>query len=488
MKNKKNMKEVLKSAFVGTLLAGMVAPHVLCAQDATAEKSSGKIMVQPVSGAVEKSINTNPEVQASWHAFMDVYEEQGVARGGYFPTLDATADIGREWRWRDGSRTEDFWRKGIRLEVRQMLFDGFYTNSQVCRLKRSSQARYFEFLQSLESAGLEGLRAYADVMRYRDLVDMAHQNYDYHQEIYEQISKRVQSGVGAKVNLEQIEGRLALASSNLMTEQSNLHDVSARYQRIVGELPPDHVEDFSVDITGLPSTVGEALPLAYQQNPSFLATLADIEASEQAVRVQQSKFYPRFDIRAYHDWSWDEDGIDVYEREAAVELLMTYNIFNGGSDLAAVKQYKMKKLRSMDIRERVRREVRQTLEIAYNDKSVLAYQVEYLDQHRENVAKVRVAYRDQFNIGKRTLLDLLDTENEYFQAQRAYTNAFYDLKIADARALAGMGRLLQSIGVVREDLPTQEDLELCAVPVAAVDSSSSGSELTQPVSAVPMDK
>ena len=58
----------------------------------------------------------------------------------------------------------------------------------------------------------------------------------------------------------------------------------------------------------------------------------------------------------------------------------------------------------------------------------------------------------------RTLLDLLDTENEYFQARRAYTSARYDLAIAEARTLAGMGRLLNTLEVARNDLPTPAEL------------------------------
>jgi adhesin transport system outer membrane protein len=56
------------------------------------------------------------------------------------------------------------------------------------------------------------------------------------------------------------------------------------------------------------------------------------------------------------------------------------------------------------------------------------------------------------------LLDLLDTENEYFEARRAYVNAVHDQVIAQARSLASMGQLLKTLGVVREDLPTVSDL------------------------------
>ncbi|ACF45830.1 type I secretion outer membrane protein, TolC family [Prosthecochloris aestuarii DSM 271] len=423
---------------------------------ATADKAGAVLTVNQV---VEKVINSNPEVQAKWHEFMAAYHEEAIPYGGYFPKLDVSAGIGREWVGGDDIDDDVYTRRGTRVQLTQMLFDGFYTCNQVCRLKYAGKARYFEFLDAMERVGLEGLRAYADVQRYQYLVLLAEQNYAYHTEIYDQIRNRVTGGVSTGVDMEQIEGRIALAQSNLITERANLHDVTARYQRIVGELPPDKLEEFEVPDAAVPATVDATLDDAFRKNPGFIASLMDIKSAEHAVKVQKSKFYPRFDLRAYHDWSWDKDGIDGYQREGVVEVVMNYNIFNGGSDAAAVRQYKQKLYRTMDLKEKACHDLRQTVEIAFNDRLTLKDQLEYLDQHRKRLDLVRVAYLDQFTIGRRTLLDLLDTENEYFQAQRAYMNGLFDKKIADARTLSGMGRLLNDMEVVRYDLPTMEDLD-----------------------------
>ena len=79
-----------------------------------------------------------------------------------------------------------------------------------------------------------------------------------------------------------------------------------------------------------------------------------------------------------------------------------------------------------------------------------------MDQHQLSIEKAQVAYQKQFDIGQRNLLDLLDTENELYQAKRSYVNAEYDLYIAQARTLAGMGKLVSTLGISRletADLP-----------------------------------
>ena len=93
-------------------------------------------------------------------------------------------------------------------------------------------------MEATEQTVLEAARAHYDVQRFRRLVQLAEDNYVQHRYAFLQIQSRVKAGVGRGVDLEQAGARLALAESNLATEQANLHDVTVRYQRIVGELPP----------------------------------------------------------------------------------------------------------------------------------------------------------------------------------------------------------------------------------------------------------
>ena len=184
---------------------------------------------------VQRAIATNPEVQAAWNGLRASGNDVGVARGNYLPSVDVAAGVGREDLEGDGrgSYDTDF----AELTLTQMIYDGFATRSEVERLDRAKLVRYYELLGASENVALEAARAYLDVSRYRELVGLAQDNYADHLRVFRQIEERALSGAGRGVDLQQISGRLALAESNLMTEASNLHDVTARYQRIVGELP-----------------------------------------------------------------------------------------------------------------------------------------------------------------------------------------------------------------------------------------------------------
>src|SRR3546814_190706 len=143
----------------------------------------------------------------------------------------------------------------------------------------------YELLSTMQNTALEVVRTYIDIQRFRQLVAYAQDNYITHKQLFDRIQERVEAGVGRRVDLEQASGRLALAEANLLTELTNLHDVEARYQRLVGELPPATVSDVDFYKAGVETTATEALQLAYRQNPALLST---IEKDRKSTRLNSS--------------------------------------------------------------------------------------------------------------------------------------------------------------------------------------------------------
>jgi len=171
------------------------------------------------------------------------------------------------------------------------------------------------------------------------------------------------------------------------------------------------------------------------------------------VKSKRGSYMPRLDLQATKVLDTSSDGRNSTQAADVLELTFNFNLFNGLSDRSAISQAAEKLISTQDLRDKACIDTRQTVVIAYNDIARLREQLVYRDQHQLSIEKARVAYSRQFDIGQRTLLDLLDTENEYFQARRAYTNTEYDMKTAFARTYAGQGELLNKLGVVRVGLP-----------------------------------
>jgi len=263
----------------------------------------------------------------------------------------------------------------------------------------------------------------------------------------------VTAGVARKVDLEQAGGRLALAEANLLTEMTNLHDVTARMQRLYGDLPPDTLEAPTFFNGGVQPSASEALKLAYLQNPDLLAAMEDIQAKEKEIKTSEARYMPRLDLQARKNLGTSSDGENSNAAADVLELTMNFNLFNGFSDSNLVKQSAERLNGSRDLRDKACVDARQIVSIAYNDINQLAVQRTYRERHTTSIENAREAYRRQFDIGQRTLLDLLDTENEYFQSKRSLANTQYDLQVAYARVYAGQGELLRKVGAARGNLP-----------------------------------
>ncbi|MBB1295916.1 TolC family outer membrane protein [Pseudoalteromonas sp. SR41-7] len=411
----------------------------------------------PLTYVSSKAIENNPEVQEAWHAFKSSIYGVDAARSGYLPSVDVSASAGYERR--NYGVEEEYNRNTAELSVTQMLYDGFRTSNTVDRFKRIQLIRYFELISQTEQTALEASIALLDVQKFKELVQLAEANLQEHESVYQQIEQSVGAGVARAADLEQISGRLSLAQSNVLTEYSNLHDVSARYLRVVGELPMNDIKQADLDEKNIPISVNQALDVAYKNSPSFYASLYNIEAQKANAKAQKAAFHPNVDLSArYGSQDRDELGQNETRTEARVGIDISYNLYNGGLDNANLEQAYQDINIAKYQRDQSCIDIRQSLQIAYYNVTILEQKLPALDQHRESSTKVKIAYKDQFDIGQRTLLDVLDAENESFQSTRSYIVALYDRQSAILTMLKEMGKLLPALNVMSDKYPTLKEL------------------------------
>lgn len=429
---------------------------------------------------VEQTLLSNPEIQAKYHDFQASLEGQNVARGAFFPQVNAQGYVGREYRNNvPGTGSQNWSRPGYNIELRQMLFDGFRTSNDVKQAGFDKLARFYDLLATSDTTALAATQAYLDLQRYRDMELLARQNYNLHAETLKQISERSDSGVGRKVDQEQAGGRLALAQTNLMTESANLLDVQQRFQRVTGALPPESLEptpDMGSKLPVKPANFNDSL----RRSPTFLAKQASLQAADAGVSSARGAFSPKFEFVAATGRDQNEPTYQYGRvQSSSVQLMMTYNLYRGGADSARVRQTAAQSYAARDIRDYTCRNLQQDLAVAWNNVVSLRERLPYLRDHEVATTKVRAAYREQFQIGQRSLLDLLDTENELFESRRALTNALYDYKLAQYRWLALSHELLPALSLqpARNEMPeengkleiSEEVIKLCnsTVPDAA---------------------
>jgi len=402
----------------------------------------------PLKTAVEQAVNSNPDVSARFNAYRASVDAVGVARAAYLPKVDLNASAGQESDRIGGvSRTLGRHQGGVSLT--QLLWDGMGTQNDVARAGHDQLARYFELVDATEQTAIEAAKAHYDVQRYRRMVTLAEDNYVQHRYAFLQIQSRFKAGVGRGVDLEQAGARVALAESNLTTEIANLHDVNARYQRLVGVAPAKELGGISMLRDGVPATATEAMNTAVRQSAAISASIENLRGARSVAEGRRSVYQPRVEARVRAEAGRHVDGLQDQSRNSTAEIVLAWNLYNGGADQARIRQQTNIVSQAADLRDKTCRDARQTAAIAFNDTKKLTEQLAYLDRNTLAIQKARDAYRQQFDIGQRSLLDLLNSENELYTARRAYANAEYDLGLAYARTHAAMNQLGTQLGVSR---------------------------------------
>lgn len=407
---------------------------------------------QTLNEAMQAALEVHPEIQAGIHSRLSVEEQMKAAKGGYLPQVDLLAGYGREHTDSPGTRgdshnSETLTRGESSLRLQQMLFDGFATSSEVGRQRATVNARAYELLGTSERTALSVAEVYIEVLKRQEMARLATDNLHSHERIYDQISLRSQSGVGRTADLDQAEARLAQARNNLITEQTNLADAQVNYFSVVGR---DAAELSAPQ--GLVGQLPESLQAAREEmlanNPFLSSAESDVQATEQQYEAAKSSFYPRFDAELSRGMDNNLDGVAGHNNQWRAMLNMSYNLFAGGSNKADLQSKSYQINQAMDIRNNALRVLNEDLGLAWNALENARQQLPIAQQYVDYSARVRESYQKQFSLGDRTLLDLLDSENELFTAARRLEEVRYTELFTQYRIKATMGSLLKSQGVV----------------------------------------
>jgi len=181
-------------------------------------------------------------------------------------------------------------------------------------------------------------------------------------------------------------------------------------------------------------------------HPILKSANSDIDSAFAQHATAMAPYFPRFDIETGVSHNYNLDGIRGTNSDMTAMLRMRYNIFNGGKDVARREQTAQLINQAKDIRDNTHRQVIESMRLSWVAHQTVKSQLEFFKQHVDSSEKTISAYQQQFNIGQRTLLDLLDTFNEAYIAKSSYINAKYDELFSQFRILASKGQLNKYLG------------------------------------------
>ncbi len=399
-----------------------------------------------LSDTVQMAIGTHPDVTEASANRRATQAELREVRGLYYPRLDIRAAIGPEYSKNSTSSTGGEWlpRSESAVTLSQLLFDGFAREGEVDKRASRVDAASYRVRERSEVIALNTTQAYPDVLRNDEIVQLNQDNVQVHEDIISDVRRLVDDGAKGVGDLQQSEARLTAAKDALIRSEKDRDDAIANFIRVVGEEPGDLVRPELPD-EALPPSIGAAVAQSLNNNPAVRAVAAEIDVAHGERRVVDGDFYPTMRLEVQGTANENLDGVKGQNHDFTALLRFELNIFKGGIDEArrmeAVERVGEERARVLGLQRIIEEQVRLAwiaTESAKRESVVLN------DQVLSN-SQVVSTYRQEFEIGQRDLLDLLDSENELFLSRTRLVTADYTALFGKYSILADTGELLNGL-------------------------------------------
>jgi outer membrane protein len=384
----------------------------------------------------------NPRLDAERARQRATDEEVARAHSGYRPRVSATADIGYNRTDTKPSRGEDgeTHPKGYEVNATQPIFNGFRTLNSV-RVAEALVRSGRETLRSVEqSVLLEAVTAYMDVVRDQAIVKLRENNVEVLTRELNATRDRFSVGEVTRTDVAQAEARRAGAVSALDFARSNLRTSRANFERTVG-YPPRSLADQAVPDRLLPKSLNDAVDITMREQPTIVAALYNEQSARHNVDLIWGELLPsvRLDARYSHRF---DPSTSVDENETTtVRGVLDVPLYEAGDTRARVRAAKHTHVSRLQQIEQARTEARAVTTSAW---SVLTAARAQLESDQVQVQATRTALagvREEERVGQRTLLDVLNAEQEALNAQVTLVTTRRNLVVAAYSLLSAVGRL-----------------------------------------------
>lgn len=409
-----------------------------------------------INEAVQKMIETNPQIQVKKAELLVERELLTTAKSDYLPTIDLTYSVGPESTRTIANAAVKITttRQDFSATLNQNVFSGFDTEYRVEQQQALVLAATDSVQDSANSIALEAATAYIDILRSKELLDIAQTNVDVHKKYLDQIKEKAEAGVGRSSDYKQTLSRYENAQSTYYLTEQNYKNSLTSFQRIVDvNVKAEDLEKPSVGV--LPAqNLEELVSMAMENNPTINVSQADIKYAEAALNRSNAAFYPQADIRAQSYWNKNLNGFESNQNDRLTEesgynvlLVLSYNIFNGLADSSNKEANRHRVLVQNSSLADTKRFIKASTTIAWQTYQSTEMQLVHIDKNIEASAQTVADYQEENELGRRSIVDLLNIELEHNAAKNRKVTAEYDRLAAYYQMLTHSGSLLENMNI-----------------------------------------
>jgi len=398
----------------------------------------GQPGAQTLEEALVSAYLTNPELEAQRSALRATDELVPQALADWRPTVTVdSSSILTDTESSAGGGQLGTLSNSVILD--QDVYNGGETvanTRRAERLVRLERAR----LQAIEQdVLLDAVTAYMNLLTDLAVLELAIQNENRLRRQLQATQDRFEVGEVTRTDVAQAEARVAGAVADRVQAEGNIQASRATYRAVINQEPVSLMAPER--LPGLPANEAEAQELAQAFNPNITVAQFDLAAARADVDVAASALMPRASVRGEFTYTEDPTLALDYQRDASITANITVPLYQGGDEYARVRQTKQTVRQRRDDLEATFRAVREETTRAWQALTTAATRIESITEQVRAAEIALEGSRQEALVGQRTVLDVLDTENDLFEAEVDLVGAQRDQIVASYRLKAAIGQL-----------------------------------------------
>jgi adhesin transport system outer membrane protein len=326
------------------------------------------------------------------------------------------------------------------------VFDSGAREAEVRRQAARTDAAGARVQERSEFVALNVARSYIDYLLEQRLVAIAQDNVTFHEKLASDLREGVAKGSISIADQQQAEERLQAARTRVTEAREDLDTAGITFRTLTG-IPVDTVS-MPPDLSQcLPGSLNDAEALARANNPRVREAIADLASAREDIRAARADLGPRFNLEGRARAGHDIDGFEGRTTDLQALGVLRWTLYNGGTKEANVREQQN---RADEVhgrlfeRTRAAEEDVRTAWSRLTNQTALAGELETQGRISDDLL---LSYREQFNIGRRSLLDVLDAQNTRYNVQAQTETARLAKLYAQYRVLAAENRLIECLGV-----------------------------------------
>ncbi|MBU4111290.1 TolC family outer membrane protein, partial [bacterium] len=420
--------------------------------------------------SVVEAMNTNPVVQERLKNYRATQQDLNIAESEYYPKLDFRASFGHTEAGaikdsEDGSynhlvQSDAYENYEASLILTQNLFDGFGTTNKVDYQESRILAAAYNYIEKTNDIAFKMTSAYINVLRSYELLQTARENVQINESIFSKVKDLYNAGLTTDSEVKKIESALALSRSNLTVQLNNTRDTEFSFRRVLGRMPDvSTMVKPDVDVP-MPDSIERAALYSINHNPSLLVSRYNIKGAQALWKQNEKDYYPKIDLEVSQNYSdaSDRNAFDQPDDRFRARIVLNYNIFRGGADSATSQKNISKINQEIEIQRDLKRQVIEGLDLSWNAYEMIGLQLKDLKEYKDFSAKTLELYKEEYDLGRRSLLDLLAAQNDFINSKSQIITAEYEHLFSKYRILDAMGLLPMAVSGNEQDYASRVNL------------------------------